>query len=324
MIPEKTRLPATHGETAGRILLLLLALAGCATQHPAPVLERNKPAPQVPVAAPLAKGIYVVKQGDTLYSIALDHGIDYRDIKSWNNLEDSGRIQPGQQLRLAPAATAPATAAPDVATAPLNAPPPPQGQPMLPGGAPGVPPVAAQTLPGAPGQTGIVSEPKALKLPYSDEAFAQMSRGEKLAKSEPAPAPGAETPGGAEGENVDWGWPTSGKLMTGFSEAAKGVDIGGAAGQPVVACASGKVIYSGTDLRGYGKLVIIKHNNTYLSVYAHNSQVLVKEGESVVKGQKIAEMGNSDSDQVVLHFEIRRLGKPVDPLKYLPAAKSAG
>ena len=110
--------------------------------------------------------------------------------------------------------------------------------------------------------------------------------------------------------------------MTGFSEAAslKGIDIAGAAGQPVAASAGGKVVYAGTGLRGYGKLIIIKHNGTYLSAYAHNRDILVKEGQQVTKGQKIAEMGNSDADQVKLHFEIRRQGKPMDPLKYLPPA----
>ena len=118
--------------------------------------------------------------------------------------------------------------------------------------------------------------------------------------------------------------PTNGKVVGEFSESAnrKGIDIAGKQGQPVVASAAGKVVYSGSGLRGYGKLVIIKHNNTYLSAYAHNDQVLVKEGQTVTKGQKIAEMGSTDSDQVKLHFEIRKLGKPVDPAKYLPLIKS--
>ncbi len=117
-------------------------------------------------------------------------------------------------------------------------------------------------------------------------------------------------------------WPATGKLVTGFSDTAnlKGIDIAGKEGQPVAASAAGKVVYAGTGLRGYGKLVIIKHNATYLSAYAHNREILVKEGQQVAKGQKIAEMGNTDSDQVKLHFEIRRQGKPVDPLKYLPPA----
>jgi lipoprotein NlpD len=125
-------------------------------------------------------------------------------------------------------------------------------------------------------------------------------------------------------EAMEWGMPTSGKVVAEFSESAnrKGVDIVGKKGQAVVASASGKVVYSGSGLRGYGKLVIIKHNKTYLSAYAHNDQVLVKEGQNVSKGQKIAEMGNSDAEQVKLHFEIRKLGKPVDPAKYLPLVKS--
>ena len=109
--------------------------------------------------------------------------------------------------------------------------------------------------------------------------------------------------------------------MTGFDEAKNrnGVDVGGAAGDPVLAAADGEVVYAGAGLRGYGNLIILKHNKTYLSAYAHNQSLLVKEGSSVRQGQKIAEMGNSDADQVKLHFEVRKLGKPVDPTKYLPA-----
>ena len=115
-------------------------------------------------------------------------------------------------------------------------------------------------------------------------------------------------------------WPAKGKLVTGFSDTAnlKGIDIAGVAGQPVVASAAGRVVYSGSGLRGYGKLVIIKHNNTFLSAYAHNRDIVVKEGQQVARGQKIAEMGSTDTDQVKLHFELRRLGRPMDPLKYLP------
>jgi lipoprotein NlpD len=120
-------------------------------------------------------------------------------------------------------------------------------------------------------------------------------------------------------DEINWIWPASGKTIGTFSEGGnKGVDIAGKAGDPVIASADGKVVYSGEGLRGYGKLVIIKHNATYLSAYAHNQTVLVKEGQSVSKGQKIAEMGSSGTDKVKLHFEVRRQGKPVDPLKYLP------
>ena len=150
-----------------------------------------------------------------------------------------------------------------------------------------------------------------------------------VARADPKPEPRSESkpaPAASDDENgsdkIDWLWPATGKLVTGFSDTAnlKGIDIAGKAGQPVVATAGGKVVYAGTGLRGYGKLVIVKHNNTFLSAYAHNNDILVKEGQQVSRGQKIAEMGDTDSDQVKLHFEIRRLGKPVDPLKYLPPA----
>jgi len=128
-------------------------------------------------------------------------------------------------------------------------------------------------------------------------------------------------PAAASGdEDVGWIWPAQGTLLAGFDEAKnKGLDIGGKAGDPVLAAADGRVVYAGAGLRGYGNLIILKHNNTYLTAYAHNRTLLVKEDQSVQKGQKIAEMGNSDADRVKLHFEIRRQGKPVDPARYLPA-----
>jgi lipoprotein NlpD len=147
-----------------------------------------------------------------------------------------------------------------------------------------------------------------------------------LSPAEPpaATAPPKKEPNSAlpEDEDLDWMWPAKGRIVTGFSDTAnlKGIDIAGTAGQPVLASAAGRVVYAGSGLRGYGKLVIIKHNNKFLTAYAHNREILVKEGQQVTRGQKIAEMGNSDADQVKLHFEIRRLGRPMDPLKYLPPA----
>jgi lipoprotein NlpD len=121
-------------------------------------------------------------------------------------------------------------------------------------------------------------------------------------------------------EDVAWIWPVQGTLIAGFDEAKnKGLDISGNAGDPVMASADGRVVYAGAGLRGYGNLVILKHNNTFLTAYAHNQKLFVKEDQSVRKGQKIAEMGSSDAERVKLHFEIRRQGKPVDPAKYLPA-----
>ncbi|HYP83842.1 peptidoglycan DD-metalloendopeptidase family protein [Variovorax sp.] len=121
-------------------------------------------------------------------------------------------------------------------------------------------------------------------------------------------------------DDLGWMWPARGQLLAGFDDAKnKGLDIGGRAGDPIYAAADGKVVYSGAGLRGYGNLIILKHNNTYLTAYAHNQTLLVKEDQSVQKGQKIAEMGSTDADRTKLHFEIRRQGKPVDPARYLPA-----
>ena len=254
---------------------------------------------------------HVVKKGDTLYSIALDYGQDYRELAAWNKLEDPGLIRIDQRLRLFP---------PDSVGEPTSA------QPI---------PLAA------PVPTPVFSEPKARKLPYSEQAMAQLKMpvpaaaptpavaapAQPQAKSSPAhvvPAPPVEkqTPAG-DGKMI-WEWPAQGRLLYGFGQGSnqKGVGIEGRSGQPVLAAAPGKVVYSGSGLRGYGKLIIIKHNTSYLSVYAHNSQILVKEGQTVAKGQKIAEIGDTDSDRVALHFEIRRLGKPIDPLQYLPERAS--
>jgi lipoprotein NlpD len=145
-------------------------------------------------------------------------------------------------------------------------------------------------------------------------------------KATPSPAPSTPPSNGNgaadDAEDLDWTWPAKGKLVTGFSDTAnlKGIDIAGTAGQAIVASAPGRVVYAGSGLRGYGKLVIIKHNKTFLSAYAHNREIVVKEGQQVTRGQKIAEMGSTDTDQVKLHFEIRRLGRPMDPMKYLPPA----
>jgi lipoprotein NlpD len=140
------------------------------------------------------------------------------------------------------------------------------------------------------------------------------------AASEPKPAASAPPPESAPEDAPAWGWPVNGPVLAGFDEVKnKGLDIGGAAGDPVTAAADGRVVYAGAGLRGYGNLIILKHNNVYLTAYAHNQTLLVKEDQSVRRGQKIAEMGNSDADRVKLHFEVRRQGKPVDPAKYLPA-----
>ena len=141
-------------------------------------------------------------------------------------------------------------------------------------------------------------------------------------KAEPAAPRAAGNDAGDDDDRIEWVWPAKGKIVGTFSDTAnlKGIDIAGSAGAPVVASAGGTVVYAGTGLRGYGKLIIVKHNKTYLSAYAHNRDILVKEGDKVSKGQKIAEMGNTDASEVKLHFEIRRQGKPMDPARYLPPA----
>jgi lipoprotein NlpD len=314
--------------------LAAAALAGCASRPvQAPVVDRAPPAAVTPAAAPAATPsadtrpeFYTIRRGDTMFSIALDHGLDYKELAAWNNLDDPHRIRPGQQLRVrppsglqeAPVTVNPVSAAGRVETHPLGS--------QAPAGAE----TAART---AGAGEPVKSEPLARKLPYSPENVALLQRGEAQSKPLPGPAelapapatvPGPEAAGKPDAsaddeDKVEWGWPAQGRIIAGFSEASnKGLDIAGRLGDPVIASAPGRVVYSGSGLRGYGKLVIIKHNKTYLSAYAHNKDILVKEGQSVVKGQKIAEVGNTDSDTPKLHFEIRKLGKPVDPSKYLP------
>jgi lipoprotein NlpD len=173
--------------------------------------------------------------------------------------------------------------------------------------------------------------PKAIKEPFSEQAVRNLESAgtaAAAASAEPARVPQrveavkSAPADGDDDDRLDWQWPARGRVVAAFSENAnlKGIDIAGTAGEPVYASAPGRVVYAGSGLRGYGKLVIIKHNKTYLSAYAHNREILVKEGQQVARGQKIAEMGNSDADQVKLHFEIRRLGKPMDPVRFLPPA----
>ncbi|HVO90898.1 MAG TPA: peptidoglycan DD-metalloendopeptidase family protein [Casimicrobiaceae bacterium] len=333
---------------------LIALLAACATRRPAPVEERTRlPAPppigQVPSApgAPGAAAVegrvptYTVKKGDTLYQIALDNGLDYRDLAAWNMIDNVNRIRVGQVLRLtppgetiaaAPSNVAPAPAPEGVVTAPLRTAPPVSE--ARPGPAPPtVAHAAPSTVPG-----NLKSSPKAVKEPYSERAVRELQlaasagpappavtetvaeAAAQKAETRPEPARAAASDDNAD-DRLDWVWPAKGKVISGFSDSAnlKGIDISGNAGDPVYASAAGKVVYAGNGLRGYGKLVIIKHNKTYLSAYAHNREILVKEGQQVAKGQKIAEMGNSDADQVKLHFEIRRLGRPMDPTRFLPS-----
>lgn len=322
--------------------LMALFLAGCAsTRTPAPVVERPLPsaAPSTAAAPATGKDFYTVRRGDTLFSIAAAHGIDHRELAALNNIENPSRILVGQQLRLRPPGGAQGS---EVAVA----------RPIAGGGvierralepaAPAPvasPPAPAATAPAAANSERVKREPQVGKEAYSDEAWARAQprtelavaaprpaetprpepRGEPKPEAKPAEPRPAPADSAARPDEPTWIWPASGKVIGTFSESgSKGLDIAGKAGDPVLAASEGKVVYSGTGLRGYGKLVIIKHNAQYLSAYAHNQNILVKEGQSVTRGQKIAEMGNTDADQVKLHFEVRKQGKPVDPLKHLP------
>ena len=311
---------------------------------------RRRRLPPVAPAPATAEGdwrptTYVVKRGDTLYQIALDHGLDYRELAAWNNIENINVIRVGQVLRMTAPGEAPAAGATGVVTAPLR--PVPAIVEAKPAAAtPGAPTAAATGMPPVPaGRTteNYKTGPKALKEAYSEQAVRDVTRAATVveappvvaiaappttapAATPPAPPPKSELPrvpaAGDDDGDIDWVWPAKGRIVGNFSETAnlKGIDIAGTAGQPVVASAGGTVVYAGTGLRGYGKLIIIKHNRTFLSAYAHNREILVKEGQTVTKGQKIAEMGNTDASEVKLHFEIRRLGKPMDPARYLPPA----
>jgi len=228
-------------------------------------------------------GYYTVKAGDTLIRIGLENGQGWKDIARWNNLDNANLIEVGQVLRVVPPAPTAAAAATE---------------------------------------TGVVTRPvtSSAVVPASAASTPKPAASAAVAVPAPIPAPTSAAAAASSEDDVPFIWPASGTLLAGFDEARnKGYDISGKAGDPVLAAADGRVVYAGAGLRGYGNLVILKHNNTFLTAYAHNQALLVKEDQTVRRGQKIAEMGSTDADRVKLHFEIRRQGKPVDPVRYLPA-----
>jgi lipoprotein NlpD len=244
-----------------------------------------------------------VRRGDTLQRIASEHGQSLRDLVSWNNLNDANDIKVGQVLRLTPPATV-VERSPGVTTSPITMPPSDTRTASVPVAKKPAPTLS--TTPPPVRNPGDVPETRTL-----DPVVPPVATG-VAPVTKPAPA--------ADEERVSWIWPSDGKVIGTFEEGKnKGIDIAGKPGQRVMAAGAGKVMYAGSGIRGYGNLVIVKHSNNVLSAYAHNRAILVKEGESVVKGQTIAEMGNSDSDTVKLHFEIRQQGKPVDPSRFLPS-----
>ena len=294
-------------------LSVVLALAGCATPAPAPVVQRPPPPPEVsaqrpaavpapvrpepaPVTAPAVERdtrpeVHVVRKGDTLFSISLEYGLDYRDLAAWNRIENVNLIRIGQSLRLrAPGDAGGATVAGGAIARPAEVRPP--------GG-------IARAVP-LPDPDGVRTEPRALRQPFSDRALADataagrrpcepvVARPEPPAVTTPDPVLPPKPDTTATAGAVQWGWPTSGPLIERFSDTNRGIDIGGKAGQPILASADGRVVYSGSAIRGYGRMLIVKHNDQYVSVYAHASELLVKEGQTVSRGQRIAEMGSTD------------------------------
>ncbi|MBU0783066.1 MAG: peptidoglycan DD-metalloendopeptidase family protein [Gammaproteobacteria bacterium] len=249
----------------------LIFLGACTTTgNQAPVVDRLPS--RSSDSAVVTDGIYTVKAGDTLYSIALDFGLDWRELARANNLSDPGKLSIGQKLRVT--------------------------------GAPGA--VAGGSA------SGTITEDSGVEITPIPPAG-----GAKPIENAPAPeikppAPTAVTLG--------FIWPHPGEIVQGYKPGVnKGIDLTAKVGDPVLASQAGRVVYSGNALRGYGNLIILKHDNNLLTAYAHNKTLLVKEGEPVTKGQRIAEAGQSDTDRPKLHFEVRKQGKPVDPMDYLPA-----
>ena len=288
----------------GMVSLLALT-AGCASRVSAPV--RDGTLPPAAGAEVERKGFHVVRPGETVLALSRMYGVSVADIVAWNGLTNPDQISVGQEMRVAPDTPAVAQVIPITS------------EPVV------ISPVVPQA--GAPAP--IKQAPRGGKQAYSDEAWEKMQRPGDVAVAEPKPpvVPAAPETPRLPGPDGDWLWPVKGKVIVGFDEPVagdaklrnKGIDIAGTPGTPVLASAGGKVVYSGSGLRGLGKLVIIKHDANYLTAYAHNQQLLVKEAETVTKGQKIAELGSTDADRPKLHFEIRKQGQPVDPLKYLPA-----
>ena len=262
-------------------MLFLVACAGPSGHVPIDDRSRGGQAAraQARAADVPASGMHTVRRGETLYQIAFRYGTDWQTLAGYNNLRQPYTIFPGQNLRVALGTSSPRTAA--VAPPPKQPSPPPSGPTAS---APATRAIPAPT----PAQSAPANTTGTIKVP------AKVSR---------------------------WDWPTDGPLISRFqSETSlnKGVDIAGTLGQPIKAAADGAVVYAGRGLIGYGDMIIVKHDDTFLSAYAHNSKLMVSEGDQVKRGQVIAEMGSSGTDRVKLHFEIRQRGKPVDPLGHLP------
>ncbi|WP_157266842.1 peptidoglycan DD-metalloendopeptidase family protein [Azohydromonas aeria] len=294
-----------------------MLIVGCAsTQQQAPVEERATPAVRPPSPAPAAvpappvkplrgienagkPGYYTIRPGDTLIRIGLENGQSWKDIARWSGIDNPNQIEVGEVVRVVPPSVDPSVVATrPVASARV------ESRPLDARPAPAATSASASSAPTAVATAASAGESASAAAP-----------------SAPAPAPAPrETPATREpDDNINWIWPAGGPVSGTFDDARnKGITITGKAGDPVLAAADGRVVYAGSGLRGYGNLVIVKHNNTYLTAYAHNQTLLVKEDQVVRRGQRIAEMGSSDASRVQLHFEIRKQGKPIDPARLLP------
>lgn len=276
----------------GLLLVLgLTLLTACHRHRPAPVEEHS--ASQVK-RQQNADGTYSVRSGDTLSVIAFSYGLDYRDIAGWNKIPSPYVIYPGQKLHLSPPTPAARRAIKKSATVQTS---------------------GIRT----PGETTTSTHTSSTPKKSSPQAKSPPS--EKAAKAVPQTSTVKTTGSYSAADPQSWRWPANGRVLRGYvaaNPARNGLDIVGTEGQPVMATAGGSVVYSGNGLLGYGELIIIKHSDRMLSAYAHNKVRLVKEGEQVSAGQKIAEMGRNDQNEQLLHFEIRVRGKPVNPIGYLP------
>ena len=302
MTVRLSRLPAALS------LALLLGACGYGWQDPPRVYPpssanagNGQVIPGTTVAGP---GEHLVQPGDTLYAIGFKNQIDWKDLASWNRIGGDFLIHPGQVIRLTasdPHESIQTQAAPPVARTP---------------GPVAIPPVGAGPLAieAAPAPLAI---PAPAPLPVPSTAVIKAPVAPAVAQ---VPTAASSPPASVAPGSLRWSWPSKGRVLRGYNLAAgaKGVDIVGELGQPVSAAAAGKVVYSGSALKGYGELIIVKHDDTYLSAYGYNRVRLVKEGDEVRAGQTIAELGMGPEQKPVLHFEIREHGKPVDPLKFLP------
>ena len=321
-------------------MVAALVLAGCATTGPAPVedlsLDALRPAPQTrtPESRPAgtSNGAYQVQRGDTLYSIAFRHGVDYRDLAAWNGIATPYTIYVGQALRvMAPArapnaavAAEPVSPAQPAASVTVAVTPAKRGAPDLPKPAPFETVTAQSARARAPEQVPSTTPEATLSTAQSPAARAPAATGSPSPSTKPvgSPALTATPPGAAVASaEIVWRWPADGQVVdsyVGGDPMKQGIDIAGKSGDPVRAAANGTVVYSGNGLIGYGELIIIKHSPAFLSAYGHNRRRLVKEGDRVSAGQVIAEMGSSSASRDSLHFEIRKNGKPANPVDYLP------